>query len=89
MSKIAVIADQYTADVFQLTDFDVEITNEQKALEMIIEKSKQDYSIIFISDNLTKNIEEELGGIKQTTNAVIVIIPGMGSRQFITNEAVK
>ena len=86
MSRIAVIADQYTADVFQLTDFDVEIADEKNVLAKITEKLGLDYSVIYISDNLTENIAENLNEIKQSTKAIIVIIPGVGSKQLILNK---
>ena len=86
MSRIAVIADQYTADVFQLTDFDVEIADEKNVLEKITEKLGLDYSVIYISDILTENITENLNEIKQSTKAIIVIIPGVGSKQLILNK---
>lgn len=89
MSNILVLADQYTAEVFQLTDFDVEICERKNVFEILSEKVKHDYSIIYISDYLVGESEYELSEIRQSIKAIIVVIPGVGSKQINFNKVGK
>jgi vacuolar-type H+-ATPase subunit F/Vma7 len=80
MNKVAIIADPLSAQVFIATNFLVRPVKENDftapALREVVQSGCK---IIFITENLAEDIEQQINEIRQKDNVMITIIPGMGT----------
>ena len=55
-----------------------------------VEKSiEEGYEIIFITENLAASIREELPHYQQGEGPIVVVIPGVGTRQHLGTDLMK
>jgi V/A-type H+-transporting ATPase subunit F len=80
MNKVAIIADPLSAQVFMATSFMVRPVQESDSTATTLREIVQTgYKIIFITENLAEDIEQQINEIQKKNNAMITIIPGMGT----------
>jgi V/A-type H+-transporting ATPase subunit F len=80
MNKVAIIADPLSAQVFMATNFLVRPVKENDSTATTLREVVQSgYTIIFITENLAENMEQQINEIRKKNNAMITIIPGIGT----------
>ena len=87
MNKIAILADRITAEIFRVTDLHVvEVEHGQNSLSPLEELVRGDWEIIFITENLARDIADVLPRYQQGEGPVVVVIPGVGTRKHLGAE---
>lgn len=78
MSNIAVIGDRDTTLCFKAIGVDVFVAhNREEACSALADILKKRYSIIFLTEDLSPHLTEELKTLQFQTLPSVVLIPGM------------
>jgi V/A-type H+-transporting ATPase subunit F len=90
MSKIAILTDPFSAEMFKLTDFHVESINKEDDLpEIFLKILNNKYEIVFITENLAKNIIPQIRDAQKTSKAIISVISDPGGSQGLGDKLLK
>ncbi|HBL83494.1 MAG: V-type ATP synthase subunit F [Clostridiales bacterium GWF2_38_85] len=77
MSKIGIIGDKYTILSFNAVGVTIHATSDVRdASRTIAEWAKEEYSIIFLTEQLAENMNETIDVYKSKTTPAIILIPG-------------
>ncbi|GEM_PF-5666440 len=84
MTKVRMIADLPTAEVFLSTDFEVRIPETAEDIEAELRQAiREEIPLIFITEVLAEPIQEQILEMQLKYPAVITVIPGVeGSRKL-------
>lgn len=77
MYKVAVMGDRVSTLGFKALGFDTfAIENAEEARLKLNSLAKEDYAIIYITEQLAVLIEDEIAGFKDSMRPAIILIPG-------------
>lgn len=75
--KIAVIGDRESILGYRTLGFDARpAENAEEAAKVLIETAKEDYAVIYITEQLASLIPEEIAKFKDSPLPAIILIPG-------------
>lgn len=84
MSKIGIIGDKDTILPFNALGVTIHATSDiRDASRKIAAWAKEDYSIVFLTENLAVDMKEAIDVYKNRTTPAIIIIPGNKGSQGI------
>ena len=79
MSKIAIIGDKTTVLGFGALGLDTYTVKQKSEAHDTWEKaSETDYSIIFVTENLYRELEEEIEKVRERMTPAVLVVPGPG-----------
>lgn len=89
MTKVRMIADLPTAEVFLTTDFEVRIPETPEAAESELRQAiQEEIPLIFITEALAEPIQERILEMQLKHPAVITVIPGVGGSRKLGEQLV-
>ena len=75
MYKIAVLGDKDSVLGFKALGLDVFPSDSSKAKEILLRLAKEDYAIIYITEQIAIKIKSEIDSYKNTLTPAIIMIP--------------
>lgn len=75
MYKIAVLGDKDSVFGFKALGLDVFPCNSENAKDLLLKISKEDYAIIYITEQLALNLKTEIDKFKDDIKPAVILIP--------------
>lgn len=90
MHKPTIVCDPLTAEVFMLTDFLVRPAADGDSAEQILgEICRDGQSIVFVTENLAKDLQARIAALQKQYLVTISLIPGIGDTEKFGEKLLK